>query len=96
MPNPKLEPVVLSAEERQVLERRARRRTTSLALALAFADRAGLRGRRVGHRSGRRPEGVAGHGAQVAVPLPGLVAGGFVDEPRPGAPRTITDERSSW
>ena len=48
MPGPKLEPLVLSAEERQVLEGRVRRRKTSQALArrsrivLACADGASV------------------------------------------------------
>jgi len=93
MPSPKLEPLVLSAGERQVLEGWARRRKTSQALAqrsrivLACAD-------------GRSVTAVAAEmkvsrdtvrkwrGRFQASRLEGLS-----DEPRPGAPRKITDEQ---
>jgi hypothetical protein len=52
MASPKLEPVVLSAEERQVLEAWARRRKTAQALALRSRIVPGLRGRGGGQRGG--------------------------------------------
>jgi hypothetical protein len=78
MPSPKLEPLVLSAEERHVLEGWARRRKTSQALAqrsrivLACADGASVTAVAAGLKVSRD------HGAQVAVPVPGLTAGGLV------------------
>jgi transposase len=92
MASPKLEPVVLTVEERQVLEGWARRRKTAQALALrsriilACAD--------------------GGSVSEVAAELgvSRTTAGkwrsrfleerlkGLNDEPRPGRPRTITDE----
>ena len=92
MPSPKLEPVVLTDEERQVLEGWARRRKTAQALALrsrivlACAD-------------GGQVSGVA---ADLGISR--TTAGkwrsrflesrleGLSDEPRPGRPRTVTDE----
>jgi transposase len=93
MPSPKLEPLVLSAQERQVLEGWARQRKTSQALAvrsrivLACADGASVTAVAADLKVSR------GYRAQVAGPVPGLAAGGLGDEPRPGAPRTITDEQ---
>jgi transposase len=93
MPSPKLEPLVLSTQERQVLEGRARRRKTSQALALrsrivlACADgalvtavAADLSLSRDTVRKWRRRFRVSR--------LEGLG-----DDPRPGAPRKITDEQ---
>jgi len=77
MPSPKLEPLVLSAEERQVLGGWTRRRKTSQALALrsrivlASADGGSV-------TAVAADLGVSGHGAQVAVPLHGVPAGGPV------------------
>ena len=92
MPSPKLEPVVLTDEERQVLEGWARRRKTAQALALRSRIILGCAG--------------GGSVSDVAAEL-GIsrtTAGkwrsrflasrlaGLSDEPRPGRPRTITDE----
>ena len=92
MPSPKLEPVVLTGEERQVLEGWARRRKTSQALA--------LRSRIIlGCADGGSVSDVA---AELGISR--TTAGkwrsrflafrlaGLSDEPRPGRPRTITDE----
>ena len=92
MPSPKLEPVVLTDEERQVLEGWARRRKTAQALALrsrmvlAFAD--GDSVTEVAAELGTS-RGTAGKWRSrfLASRLEGLN-----DEPRPGRPRTITDE----
>ena len=53
MPSPKLEPLVLSADERQVLEGWARRRKTSQALALRSRIVLASADGDVGHRGGR-------------------------------------------
>jgi len=93
MPSPKLAPVVLSAEERSALEALARRRKTSQALA--------LRARIVlACANGGSVTAVAAD-LEVARDtvrkwrgrfLAGRLAG-LGDAPRPGAPRTITDEQ---
>ena len=93
MPSPKLEPLVLSEQERQVLEGWARQRKTSEALALrsrivlacvggasVTAVAADMKVSRDTVRKWR--------GRFVAARLEGLG-----DEPRPGAPRKITDEQ---
>jgi transposase len=93
MASPKLEPLVVSVEERQVLEGWVRRRKTPQALALrsrivlACADggsvmavAADLKVSRDTVRKWRR--------RFVVSRLEGLG-----DEPRPGAPRKITDEQ---
>ena len=59
MPSPKLVPLVLSSEERQVLEGWARRRKTSQALALRSRIVLACADGRVGHRGGRCPLGVS-------------------------------------
>ncbi len=85
--------VVLTAEERETLERWARRPSTALALALrsrivlAAAD--GQANSEIGATLGCHPA-TAGKWRRrfVAQRLDGLS-----DEPRPGAPRTISDEQ---
>ena len=85
--------VVLNDEEREVLERWARRPKSAQALALALPDRAGG-GRRRAEQGHRGPPGLqprrrwaAGEGA-----LPRRGIDGLHDEPRPGKPRQISDE----
>ena len=92
MASPKLQPVVLTDEERQVLEGWARRRKTAQALALrsrivlACAD------------GGTVSDVAAGLGSSRATVskwrsrfLESRLEG-LSDEPRPGRPRTVTDE----
>jgi AcrR family transcriptional regulator/transposase len=86
-------PILLSDDERQALERRARRRTSSQALAsrsrIVLACAEGLSNVEVGKRLGVHPATVGKwRGRFARRRLEGLV-----DEPRPGAPRTITDEQ---
>jgi transposase len=85
--------LVLTADERQTLERWARRRTSAQALALrarivlACAD--GATNKAVGEQLGVWPQTVAKwRGRFVRDRLDGLA-----DEPRPGRPRTISDEQ---
>jgi transposase len=90
---PKLAPLVLSSDERATLERWSRRRSSAQALALrcrivlACAD--GASNTEVAERLGvSRPTVTKWRARFVTRRLEGLV-----DEPRPGAPRTITDEQ---
>ena len=93
MPSPKLEPLVLSTEERQVLEGWARRRKTSQALALrsrivlSSADGASITA--VAADLGVSRDTVRKWRGRFAVSR----LEGLSDEPRPGAPRTISDEQ---
>jgi transposase len=92
MASPKLEPLVLTGEERQVLEGWARRRKTAQALA--------LRSRIVLACS----DGAAVSAVAAELGISRATAGkwrsrflesrleGLSDEPRPGRPRTVTDE----
>ncbi|WP_344124583.1 IS630 family transposase [Streptomyces blastmyceticus] len=85
--------VVLTDEERQVLLRWARRPTSSQALALrcrmvlACAD--GASNTRVGAELGVHPTTVAKWRKRFVIDR----LEGLVDEPRPGAPRTVGDDR---
>jgi transposase len=92
MASPKLVPLVLSAEERQVLEGWARRRKTAQALALrsrivlASADGAPVTA--VAAELGiSRTTAAKWRSRFLEDRLEGLT-----DEPRPGRPRTVTDE----
>jgi transposase len=93
MPSPKLEPVVLSDEERSVLTGWARRRKTAQALAvrsrivLACAE-GGTIGQVAGQIGVSRNTVSKWRGRFVSDRLEGLS-----DEPRPGRPRVITDDR---
>ena len=93
MPSPKLEPLVLSAREWQVLQGWARRRATAQALALrarvVLACSAGASNTAVAAQLGvSRPVVIKWRSRFLAARLEGLR-----DEPRPGAPRTVTDEQ---
>jgi transposase len=93
MPNPKPLPVVLTDEESQVLLGWARRRTTAQALALrsriVLACAENLSNGRIAEELATSRNTVSKWRARfVADRLQGLS-----DEPRPGAPRRITDEQ---
>ena len=89
---PKLPELVLTDEERTTLERWARRRTSSQALAercrIVLACAQGRTNTEVAQRLGvARSTVIKWRSRFVARRLEGLV-----DEPRPGAPRKLTDE----
>ena len=93
MPNPVAAPVVLSDEERGQLERWTRRRTSAQALALRArivllaAD--GLKNTEIAERLAiTRPPVTKWRNRFVEHRLDGLV-----DEPRPGRPRTVSDDQ---
>ena len=92
MASPKLEPLVLADDERQVLEGWARRRKTAQALALrsriilACADGAGVSAVAAELGISRTTAG-KWRSRFLEARLQGLS-----DEPRPGRPRTVTDE----
>jgi transposase len=86
-------PLVLTEEERQTLERWARRRTSAQALALrariVLACAEGATNQAVAERLGIWPQTVGKWRARfVTDRLEGLS-----DEPRPGRPRTIADQQ---
>jgi transposase len=92
MASPKLEPLVLTDDERQVLEGWARRRKTAQALALrsrivlACAD---------GNSVSAAADALGVSRATAAKWRSRFLRdrlGGLTDEPRPGRPRTVTDE----
>jgi transposase len=93
VPNPKLEPVVLSDEERSVLTGWARRRKTAQALALRArivlrCAEGGSIGEAAADIGVSRNTVSKWRGRFVCDRLEGLS-----DEPRPGRPRLITDDR---
>jgi hypothetical protein len=71
MADPRLEPLVLSQDERRILENWAKRRSTAQGLALrariVLACGRGPRQHGRGGAAGRQPR----HGPQVADPVPG-------------------------
>jgi len=90
---PKLPPLALTDDEQATLERWARRRTSSQALAercrIVLACAKGASNIEVARRLGvSRPTVTKWRSRFVARRLEGLA-----DEPRPGPPRTITDEQ---
>src|ERR1700690_1230245 len=93
MASPKLEPVVLTDDERRVLEEWARRRKTAQALALRsriiLACAGGASVSAVAAELGiSRATAGKWRSRVLEARLKGLT-----DEPRPGRPRTVTDER---
>jgi transposase len=86
-------PVVLTKEERQALQRWARRPTSSQALGLrcriVLACAEGLSNVEAGRRLGVHGKTVGKWRARFLTRR----LEGLVDEPRPGVPRTITDEQ---
>jgi transposase len=90
---PRLAPLVLSSEERSTLQRWAKRPSSAQALALrcriVLACAEGASNSEVAERLGiSRPTVTKWRSRFVIRRLEGLV-----DEPRPGAPRTISDEQ---
>jgi transposase len=85
--------IMLSDDERQTLQRWARRRTSSQALALrcriVLACAQGLSNVAVGEQLGVHPVTVAKWRTRFAARR----LEGLADEPRPGVPRSITDEQ---
>ena len=91
MADPRLEPLVLSEDERRILGNWARRRSTAQGLALrariVLACAEGSSNTAVAARLGVNRKTVARRRARfLRERLDGLT-----DEPRPGVPRTITD-----
>src|ERR1700730_12882929 len=93
MPNPVAVPIELSEVEREQVEAGTRRRTSAQALAqhprivLLAAD--GLKNTEIAERLAIKRGTAATWRSRFAVER----LDGLVDEPRPGRPRTITDEQ---
>jgi len=93
VPSPKLEPVVLTEEERQALAASSRRRNT--AQALAMRSRIVLRCAE-GGTIGQAAADLGVSRDMVSKWRSRFLAGrleGLSDEPRPGRPRLVTDDR---
>jgi len=93
MPAPVAVGIELSGEERAQLEAWARRRTSAQALAqrsrIVLLAAEGLRNTEIARRLGIKRGTAARWRSRFAVDR----LDGLVDEPRPGRPRTITDEQ---
>src|SRR5512133_1269902 len=94
MPAPVAVGIELSGEERAQLEAWARRRTSAQALAqrsrIVLLAAEGLRNTEIARRLGIKRGTAARWRSRFAVDR----LDGLVDEPRPGRPRTITDEQA--
>ena len=84
--------IVLSDDERETLERWARRRKTQQALALrcriVLAAAEGATNQQIAKQLGCNPVTVGKWRTRFAVKR----LDGLIDEPRPGQPRKVTDE----
>ena len=93
MPTPTAVQITLSDEERSVLEAWTRRRTTAQALALrariVLAAAGQLTNREIAVVEGVSPPTVTKWRNRFAARR----LEGLLDEPRPGRPRTVTDEQ---
>ena len=93
MPTPTAVEIVLSDEERAQLESWERRRTSAQALAersrIVLAAAEGLKNTEIAERLGVHRQSVTKWRNRFAE----YRLDGLVDEPRPGRPRTITDEK---
>jgi transposase len=93
MPTPVAVEIVLSDEERAQLESWERRRTSAQALAersrIVLAAAEGLKNTEIAERLGVHRQSVTRWRNRFAE----YRLDGLVDEPRPGRPRTITDEK---
>jgi transposase len=93
MPTPTAVEIVLSDEERGQLESWERRRTSAQALAersrIVLAAAEGLKNTEIAERLGVHRQSVTKWRNRFAE----YRLDGLVDEPRPGRPRTITDEK---
>jgi transposase len=93
MPNPVAVPIVLSEGEREQLVAWTRRRTSAQALAqrsrIVLLAAEGLKNTEIAERLQIKRDTAATWRSRFAVER----LDGLVDEPRPGRPRTITDEQ---
>lgn len=86
----RIPPLTMSADERETLERWTRRASTANARAACAGD-SRLRGREEPHARGARAVSHEANRGKVAEALSDPRLDGLLDEPRPGAPRTVTD-----